>query len=258
MNIKTKKYLVIPVILLCLSGIVDARWHFHGGSVKDIPNRIKQAVETAKQNEVLLHIRQLSSDYKDIVAVWEPFKESVTSLYSLVFGSSHENPVSELLRTGKEIEEIKEKINERTQSDLTYKNAGQINVKETRDKNWDNWLKKHEDEFLMTLSVSDRTEKTSEALNDHVETFLNDNSGNAYAFAQKRALLKLAAEQAKSNNTQLKAQSIINTIDGDFMEENYQNNAAMASAEQDLRTPLSNDELHLINSKKYRIRELPR
>ena len=42
------------------------------------------------------------------------------------------------------------------------------------------------------------------------------------------------------------------------MEENYQNNAAMASAEQDLRTPLSNDELHLINSKKYRIRELPR
>ena len=115
MNIKTKKYLVIPVILLCLSGIVDARWHFHGGSVKDIPNRIKQAVETAKQNEVLLHIRQLSSDYKDIVAVWEPFKESVTSLYSLVFGSSHENPVSELLRTGKEIEEIKEKINERTQ-----------------------------------------------------------------------------------------------------------------------------------------------
>ena len=135
MNIKTKKYLVIPVILLCLSGIVDARWHFHGGSVKDIPNRIKQAVETAKQNEVLLHIRQLSSDYKDIVAVWEPFKESVTSLYSLVFGSSHENPVSELLRTGKEIEEIKEKINERTQPDLTYKNAGQINVKETRDKN---------------------------------------------------------------------------------------------------------------------------
>ena len=54
MNIKTKKYLVIPVILLCLSGIVDARWHFHGGSVKDIPNRIKQAVETAKQNEVLI------------------------------------------------------------------------------------------------------------------------------------------------------------------------------------------------------------
>lgn len=50
MNIKTKKYLFIPVILLCLSGIVDARWHFHGGSVKDIPNRIKQAVETAKQN----------------------------------------------------------------------------------------------------------------------------------------------------------------------------------------------------------------
>lgn len=141
---------------------------------------------------------------------------------------------------------------------MTYKNAGQINVKETRDKNWDNWLKKHEDEFLMTLSVSDRTEKTSEALNDHVETILNDNSGNAYAFAQKRALLKLAAEQAKSNNTQLKAQSIINTIDGDFMEENYQNNAAMASAEQDLRTPFSNDELHLINSKKYRISELPR
>ena len=110
----------------------------------------------------------------------------------------------------------------------------------------------------MTLSVSDRIEKTSEALNDHVETIFNDNSGNAYAFAQKRALLKLAAEQAKSNNTQLKAQSIINTIDGDFMEENYQNNAAMASAEQDLRTPLSNDELHLINSKKYRISELPR
>lgn len=92
MNIKTKKYLVIPVILLCLSGIVDARWHFHGGSVKDIPNRIKQAVETAKQNEVLLHIRQLSSDYKDIVAVWEPFKESVTSLYSLFLATLMKTP----------------------------------------------------------------------------------------------------------------------------------------------------------------------
>lgn len=104
----------------------------------------------------------------------------------------------------------------------------------------------------------DGFDRSLDAAAFEIAVLLRTNSGNAYAFAQKRALLKLAAEQAKSNNTQLKAQSIINTIDGDFMEENYQNNAAMASAEQDLRTPLSNDELHLINSKKYRIRELPR
>ena len=107
MHIRNKKYLLIPIILLCLTGIVDARWHFHGGSVKDIPNRIKQAVETAKQNEVLLHIRQLSSDYKDIVAVWEPFKESVTSLYYHFFCIYQENPLSQLHRTGKQKEENK-------------------------------------------------------------------------------------------------------------------------------------------------------
>lgn len=259
---KKKLFIFLFLLLFGIAGIFRAEawgWHFHGGNIEDIPNRIKQAIETAKQSEIVLQFKQLHDDYKDIMAVWKPFEKSVTSLYGFVFETIHENPVSELLRTGDEIKEINKKLDVRTKANLNYKNAGHVNVPETREKNYDAWMKKHEEEYIKTLSVSNQAEETSTKLSNFTKNILADKSGNAYASAQKRALLSVARNQAKNTATQLQAQSLITTIDGDILEQNIEDNNMLAAMEHDMYIPGSVDnEWHKIRAEKYRIKELPR
>lgn len=259
---KKKFFVFLFLLVFSIAGIFRAEawgWHFYGVNIKDIPNRIKQAVETAKQSEIIMQFKQLHDDYKDIVAVWNPFKESVTSLYGFVFETLHEKPISELLKTGDEIKEINKKLDARTKPNLNYKNAGQVNVAETREKNYDAWMKKHEEEYTKTLSVSNQAEETSNKLSDFTKNILADKSGNAYALAQKRVLLSVARNQSKNMATQLQAQSLITTIDGDILEQNIEDHNMLAAMEHDIHMPGSvDDQYHKLKAEKYRIKELPR
>ena len=183
----------------------------------------------------------------------------MTSLYGFVFETLHEKPISELLKTGDEIKEINKKLDDRTKPDLNYKNAGQVNVAETREKNYDAWMKKHEEEYIKTLSVSNQAEETSNKLSDFTKNILADKSGNAYALAQKRALLSVARNQSKNMATQLQAQSLITTIDGDILEQNIEDHNMLAAMEHDIHMPGSvDDQYHKLKAEKYRIKELPR
>ena len=115
-------------------------------------------------------------------------------------------------------------------------------------------MKKHEEEYIKTLSVSNQAEETSNKLSDFTKNILDDKSGNAYALAQKRALLSVARNQSKNIATQLQAQSLITTIDGGILEQNM-----LAAMEHDIHMPGSvDDQYHKLKAEKYRIKELPR
>lgn len=108
-------------------------------------------------------------------------------------------------------------------------------------------------------TVSNQAEETSNKLSDFTKNILADKSGNAYALAQKRALLSVARNQSKNMATQLQAQSLITTIDGDILEQNIEDHNMLAAMEHDIHMPGSvDDQYHKLKSEKYRIKELPR
>lgn len=90
MWIKRSVVLALAVSLALGIGPAYAKWHFHGGNVQDIPRRIKEAIDTAKEGEVYKQVVALRDQYKEIKEVWGDFNNAITGLSDTVSNTIHE------------------------------------------------------------------------------------------------------------------------------------------------------------------------
>ena len=243
------------VFLLCSSPVAFARWHFRGGNIQDIANEIKQAVETAKQSEIYLQYKQIKSDYDDIMAVWQPFTEALDTLHGTIETTLAENPISELLATGDEIE-LNAKVDERTKFDFLHDELG--NTTEGRKYNMDRLNAIHEEEFKNTLKVAKNSDELSDELNQQISDTVKDQSGNGYAHRQKKIMINISRTIANIQNVQTRAQELVNDIEGDIREYDNFLNASLAESQHELYIPDSNNEVHKLIAENSRMKELPR
>lgn len=91
---KKSVILALAVSLALGIGPVYAKWHFHGGNVEDIPRRIKEAIDAAKESEVYTQVVTLRDQYKEMKEVWGDFNEAIQGISGTVSDTIHENPVS--------------------------------------------------------------------------------------------------------------------------------------------------------------------
>lgn len=254
MWIKRSVVLALAVSLVLGIGPAYAKWHFHGGNVQDIPRRIKEAIDTAKEGEVYKQVVALRDQYKEIKEVWGDFNTAITGLSDTVSNTIHENPLSRLLATGEDRQQLRNEMDSRYKFDFGDKG----NTKEGRDEAMNKLLAVHEEEFRNTVKTANNTTDLSSELSDHVSNTLSDTSGAGFAASQREADLDLALLSAKNQAVALENQAAINSISGDMMEDNYKRYEDFAAASLDMNYPEKDDPTHLDNARKNRMTSLPR
>lgn len=254
MWIKRSVVLALAVSLALGIGPVYAKWHFHGGNVEDIPRRIKEAIDAAKESEVYTQVVALRDQYKEIKEVWGDFNSAITGLSDTVSNTIHENPLSRLLATGEDRGQLRHEMDSRYQFDFGDKG----NTKEGRDEAMGKLMAVHEEEFINTVKTANNTMDLSAELNDHVSNTLSDTSGAGYAASQREASMELALLNAKNQAAAMENQAAINSIEGDIMQDNFKRYEDFAAASLDLNYPDKDDPVHLDNAKKNRMTSLPR
>lgn len=254
MWIKKSVILALAVSLALGIGPAYAKWHFHGGNVEDIPRRIKEAIDAAKESEVYTQVVTLRDQYKEMKEVWGDFNEAIQGISGTVSDTIHENPLSRLLATGENRQQLRNEMDSRYKFDFGSKG----NTKEGRDEAMDKLMAVHEEEFMNTVKTANNTMNLSLELNDQVLDISSDTSGAGFAASQREAGMELALLNAKNQAAAMENQAAVNAIEGDMMEDNFKRYEDYAAASMDMNYPEKDDPVHLDNAKKNRMTSLPR
>lgn len=249
-----RKYgILVGTLLLSAAAVPVFGWHFHGGSVEDIQNRIKQALETAKQSEIYTQYKTMTENYQKVYAAWKEMDASARSLWDEVDGSIVKKPLSAMLGKDGDLEDI---LEERTKFNLLSEGG---NVASTRKDNVDRLKNIHQQEFINTIDAANNTEAVTNAAVDeaHAVTASIPSEG-MLAVQQKNAVLTSYEGTVSNANDAVLAQEAVGDWSLTALRGNLETEAGLYAKEQEMYMPDADSPLLQQEVKKVRIRELPR
>lgn len=253
MNIRKFTVCLCLVAGLLAAGTADAR--FRGGAIEDVENRIKQAVETAKQSEILTQYKEITENLKEITSAWSGLRRSADALYADVSDSFLTRPVSAFLRADT-ADELKAARRERTEFDfLDY--GG--NTGKARKENMRRLMDLHEEDFAGSVDAAAENHNLSEEIyreTGEISSSLTD--GGAYSVRQKQAMLAAQTAVTRNMKAATLAQDAMTDYERTLMAENRAAEAGAFAMEQSISIPDENDPLYQQNIEKYRMKELPK
>lgn len=227
---------------------------FHGGTIQDIQNRIKQALETAKQSEVYEEYKAMTENYKQIYAAFNGLNRSASSLWGNVEDSIIKNPLSALLgRDGN----LKQVLQERTQFDLLHDGG---NIGPVRRDNIDRLKNIHQQEFQNGVDAAQNVADLSNAIEDHTDELIQSlrNGDGSLATYQKIALLSADEVTIQNANNAVLTQETMSDWSREALQGNLKTEEGLYQKEQDFYLPDADSPLFQQEVKDARLKELPK
>lgn len=251
---KKKISIVLSVIFLFGSAMPVMGWGFHGGTIQDIQNRIKQALETAKQSEVYAEYKAMTENYQKIYAAFKGLNRSASALWGDVEGSIIKNPLSAMLDKDKNIKQV---LQERTQFDLLQDGG---NIGPVRRDNIDRLKNIHQQEFQNGVDAAQNSADLSSSVEDHTDELiqsLRDNDGSLATY-QKIALLSADEVTIQNANNAVLAQETMSDWSREALHGNLKTEEGLYQKEQDFYLPDADSPLFQQEVKDARLKELPK
>lgn len=234
------------------AGPVSAR--FHGGSIQDIQNRIKQAIETAKQTEIYQQYETITKLTQEMTASWSELSRAIGNLSEDIDRSFLKSPSSALLGA-ESVEEIRAEIRRRTEFDLLEEG----NTGRARKENMRRLLDQHEEEFMAGADTGTDAQAFTENLYEDTAAITGGlTEGSNYSVQQQKAMLSAAAAAGKNTLTAVRAAGSMTDYEEQLMEQNLRAEEGMFRMENSFSVPPPDDPMYLQNREEYRMKELPR
>lgn len=255
-NALRRPALFICASVLCLAAIIPVSARFHGGAIQDIQNRIKQAIETAKQSEIYEQYKEITGIMEQMTADWGNLSTAVNHLSEDITDSFITHPSSAFLGVDNEAD-LKNEIRRRTAFD--YLSRGEGNTGRVRKENINRLLDMHEEAFAGSIDTAAANHEMTENLYENTEELTDGlRDGSNYSVRQKQALMAANAAVSRNVKAATAAQDAMTGYERSLMDENLAAEAGAFGMEQSISVPDEDDPLYRQNIEKYRMKELPR
>ena len=240
------------VVAALAAGTASAR--FHGGAIQDIQNRIKQALETAKQTEIYQQYKTITELTQEMTASWSELSRVIGDLSDDIDRSFLKSPSSALLGADS-ADEIRAEIRRRTEFDLLKEG----NTGRARKENMRRLMNQHEEAFMDGADAGTGGQALTENLYEDAAAITgNLTKGSNYSVQQKKAMLSAVAATGKNTLTAVRAEGSMTDYEQQLMEQNLRAEEGMFRMENSFSVPSPDDPMYQQNREEYRIKELPR
>lgn len=250
--IKHKKIAILFVTAICVGTIsgMAAAAKFRGGSIKDIPNRIKEALETAKQGDIAKQYTEMSNFQKKVMEQLKGLEQAKKDIEGVIGQANGlKNYAMGLLNSKEYKKDLKElySIDFSNGLDTAY-----IEQQKEKLKNM------QETEMLQVITLANNQSKIQDQVNAEVVKILKMASDGVLSEKQKQAMLLALYTKVKNQKSLELNQDLMVDIAGDKVKRGDMQVTQEKSAEGIFNLPNSNLTDLRKKLEDQRLKELPK
>lgn len=246
----TRNIKITIATCVCLLSVASSfAFGFHGGTINDIQNRIKEEVLKLKDSEIAQkfnELKELQKTYNEQFKELAKYKEDINHTISNLRGLTKEagGILDEPKKARNELKDLYtfEFLND--ENNLTFKGVSS------------DIADKHEAENTSTFTRANQLNEITQDINAEMEKVMKDYSDGVISEQQKNLLLQSLLLQSKNANALTKNQMTLNTIYNDASQSAENKIATGVSKEQSFQ--LNTDEAHKQRIKELQLNALPR